>query len=349
MRESDITIYDLAKIVNVSATTVSRALRNHSCVNLKTRKKIKDLAFELGYQPNQFASYLARKKTNLIGVMVHELNSYFMLSVLSGIEKVANAAKVDLIICNSADSAEKESANAAHLFSKRVDGIIASLAFGNETLSNFDAFNKKKVPVVFFDRVESVGPNIKILIDNYKAGYEAALHLIHQGCKRIVHITGDLKTNVYAERCKGFQKALNEFGITFNMDQVISCDFSENGCNEIAQQIIQRIKLPDGIFIANDLCAAICIHKFKEAGIKIPEDIAIIGFNNDIISRIVDPQITTIDYPGKEMGELAAGYLIDQLSEEDEFFVKDHSVILKSNLIIRGSTQRDKTGIIHEI
>lgn len=339
MQEKEITIYDLAKIVNVSATTVSRALNGHPAISENTKRKVRALAVELGYQPNRFASDLRRKNTRSIGVLVHELNTHFMTSVLSGIEQVATASLYDLVIYNSAESAVREAENAAHLFNKRVDGVIASLSGDTDCLSHFDVFFKKKIPVVFFDRVEMDSPGVKIVINNRKAGYDAGMHLIQLGCRNMMHIAGNLKRNVYAERWMGFQDALSQFGLPVRNDQLLICDFSEKHCLKAAEQIIQRKKLPDGIFIADDLCAAICLQRFKEFGIKIPENIAMIGFNNDITSRIVMPQLTTFHYPSREMGARAAECLIDQLNYGSSG-IDSYTIGLKSEMLVRASTAR---------
>ncbi|MBD0333566.1 MAG: LacI family DNA-binding transcriptional regulator [Chitinophagaceae bacterium] len=339
--EKEVTIYDLARIVKVSPATVSRALRGDTCISKKTKKKINDLAVELCYQPNRHACDLRTRKTNLIGVIVHELSSYFMASFLSGIEDEIKDTNYDLIICHSSDSTTKEVANAKQLFNRRVDGLIFSLASDTESLSHLDPFIRKNVPVVFFDRVDPGSPGIKIVIDNYKAGFDAAQHLLQQGCRRLLHVAGSLKRNVYEERWKGFQDALSSAGLPCTEEQLITSEFSEKASLQTAQKIVQRQKLPDGIFIANDMCATICMHAFKKAGIKVPEQIAIVGFNNDPISRIVEPQLTTINYPIREMGILAAKNLIEQLECAD-LGNKNNSVVLRSDLIIRGSTNRVK-------
>ena len=160
-------------------------------------------------------------KRSPLGILVHELNSTFMLNVLSGIEKVIAETKYDIIIAHSAESGQKEVANANNLFHKRVDGLIASLAFDTPDLSHFDQFIKKNIPIIFFDRVEEKQRGTKIIIDNFKAGYEVTKHLIEQGCKRIAHITGNLTRNVYDQRFKGYLAALKDYKIKYDEKLVI--------------------------------------------------------------------------------------------------------------------------------
>ena len=222
----DVNIYDIARILNVSTATVSRALKNNPAVNKATRKKIVATARKMGYRPNNFASSLRSQKTNTIGVIIHELNSNFIISVLTGIEKVTAEAGYDIIIAHSSETAAKEIANAQNLFYKRVDGLIASLAYDTENMEHFDPFFRKGVPVVFFDRVEEQMRGVKIVIDNVRAGAMATDHLIQQGCRDIVHMTGNLRRNVYSDRLKGYKEALLAHGLPYREDRVIVNDLS---------------------------------------------------------------------------------------------------------------------------
>jgi LacI family transcriptional regulator len=340
-REKEITIYDLAKQLDLSAATVSRGLKDHPAINKHTKKKISDLASKLGYRSNNFASNLRKQRTNTIGVMVHELKSQFITSVLAGIEKVATESNYDLIIAHSSETFKKEAANALNLFHKRVDGVIASLAFDTENLEHFEPFERKSIPIVFFDRVFEENEGTKIVINNMKAGYEATSHLIEQGCKRIAHITANLKRNVYSERLKGYQLALAKHGLKYNDKLVIVDDLSEEASTHSAKKILAMRPMPDGIFITNDFCAAICIQTLKDAGVRIPEDIAVVGFNNDVISKIIEPKLTTINYPGLEIGEIAARNLINHLQGNSNIKLTN-TIIIKSELIVRASSLKKK-------
>jgi LacI family transcriptional regulator len=338
----EITIYDLASKLSISIATVSRALNDDPVVSKKTKKKIFDLAKELGYRHNRFASNLRKQKTNTIGVIVHELNSNFITSVLAGIESIATDAGYDMIIAHSGESAEKEKANALNLFHKRVDGLISSLSFHTNDLEHFQPFKEKNIPVVFFDRVDENSDTIKVVIDNYRCGYLATQHLIAQGCKRIAMITASLKRNVYAQRHKGFVDAHFDNKLPIDPKLVMIKDLSEQSGVEAAMEILKMKPLPDGAFITNDFVAAIVMQTLKQHGISIPEDMAIVGFNNDAISRIVEPSITTIDYPGYDMGEIAARNLINHLKGLSDIR-QTSTIIVRSELIIRNSSVRKAT------
>jgi LacI family transcriptional regulator len=335
--KKEVTIYDIAQKLNLSSATVSRGLKDHPAINKNTRKKIQEVAKELGYRHNTFASNLRKQKTNTIGVIVHELNSNFITSVLAGIEKITTLAGYDLIIAHSSESYKKEAANANNLFHKRVDGLIASLAFDTTDLDHYKQFEDKGIPVMFFDRVEENTESTKVIIDNYKCGYQATEHLIQQGCKRIVLVTANLKRNVYAQRHKGYVDALYDNNIPFHDEYVLIKDLSEQCGVEAAMQILKMNPLPDGAFITNDFSAAVCMQTLKEHGIRIPEDIAVVGFNNDAIGKIIEPQLTTIDYPGIDIGEIAARNLINHLKGLSDI-KQTNTIVVRSNLIVRKSS-----------
>ena len=336
-KTKEVTIYDIASRLQISIATVSRALKNDPVVSKITQKKVFEMAEELGYRSNHFARNLRRQHTNTIGIIVHELNSNFITSVLAGVEKVTTEAGYDLIIAHSSESHAKEVANAKNLFHKRVDGLIASLSFDTDNLSHFQQFVDKNVPVIFFDRVEQNSDNTVVIIDNYKCGYEATQHLIDQGCKKIVHITSSLKRNVYSQRYRGYRDALFDNGIDLDENLVIVKDLTENSGIESAKQMLQMDPLPDGAFITNDFVAAVCMRTLKEYGIVIPDDIAIVGFNNDAIAHLIEPALTTIDYPGKEMGEIVARNLVNHLKKISSL-KHTNTIIVNSSLVIRKSS-----------
>jgi len=336
------TIYDIAKKLNISPATVSRGLKDHPSISKKTKKKIFDMVDAMGYRSNHFARNLRQQQTNTIGVIVHELKSNFITSVLAGIEKVTTEAGYDMIITHSSESAVKEAANAKNLFHKRVDGLIASLSFDTTNLDHFKPFIEKKVPVIFFDRVEQNTTNSVVIIDNAKCGYLATKHLIDQGCKRIAHVTSSLKRNVYSQRFKGYQDALFDHGIPLDEKLLLVNDLSENAGIEAALKILKMKHRPDGIFITNDFVAAVCMRTLKENGIRIPEDMAIVGFNNDTISKLVEPALTTINYPGVDMGEIAARNLINHLKGISNIH-QTETIIIHSELIVRNSSLKKGT------
>jgi len=340
-REKEITIYDIARELRLAPSTISRALKSNKLIKASTTKKIVEKAEEMGYRHNNFASSLRNQKSNTIGIVLHRLNSSFITSVLAGIEKVTAEAGYDIIITHSAENYEKEAKNVLNLFHKRVDGVIASLSFNTKNLDHFKPFFEKNIPVIFFDRVEESSEQTHVIIDNYKCGYTATKHLLEQGCRRIVMLTSSLKRNVYGQRHRGYTDALADAGIGYNKNLVLVKDLSEESAIAAAHEILKMKPRPDGLFVTNDFEAAVCMQELKRHGMLVPEDIAIVGFNNDSISKIVDPQLTTINYPGKDMGEITAHYLLNSLMDMKNVATATR-IIVKSEFIVRGSSLRRK-------
>ncbi|MES2648772.1 MAG: LacI family DNA-binding transcriptional regulator [Bacteroidota bacterium] len=340
--QKEVTIYDLAKELNLSAATISRGLKDSPSISKATCKRIQALAAKRGFQINSFARNLRQNKTHIIGVMMHELNTSFMVSVLSGIEKVLGKTEYDILIAHSAEQGETEITNARNLFQKRVDGVIASLALDTPNLDHFNCFTEKNIPVVYFDRVEEQGGGAKIVVDNYNSGYQVTEHLIKQGCKSIVHLTSNLARNVYKRRYDGYRAALSDYNIPFRPEQLIVCHLDEANSRAATTAMLKMNPKPDGLFAAGDFAASICILALKEKGIKVPEDIAVAGFNNDAVSTIIEPHLTTVNYSGFTMGEIAARLILDHLNGKQDISITN-TIIMNAELIVRPSSQRIKS------
>lgn len=334
MNSRETTIYDIARRLNIAPSTVSRGLKGHHTVSLATQKRIAETAKAMGYQLNAFAVGLRTKRTNTIGVIIPRLNSNFVSNVLAGIEKITNHYGFNLIITQSLESREKEIRNLETMFANRVDGLLMSLSGDTKDINHIEPFFKNNIPVLFFDRVPADTAS-SVCIDNEKAGYLITKHLIANGAKRIAHICGSHDINVYAERFKGFLKAHSESGLDFDQNLLIITELDENTGEKEADKII-HLKA-DGIFAANDIAAVSCMNALKRLSIKVPGDFLIAGFNDDIISRNVTPQLTTIHYPGIEMGELVAQKMVDHLLNTTPLQTNS-TIILESELIVRDSS-----------
>lgn len=339
--KKEITIYDIAENVGLSPTTVSRALSNHPRVHVNTRKKIMDAAKLLGYQSNIFASSLRKRRSKSIGVIVPKLNSPFQSSVLAGMEKIASQSGYNLVISQSMESLEKEISNTNIMYNSRVDGLLVSKAGTTDDIEHFQSFFNKEIPVLFFDRVPENNHSTGVVINNTQAIYDATAHLIKEGCKRIVHAVGNLQINVYADRLKGYKYALMDHGFVFNAENVISIELDEDSGERIVKKILKLSPRPDGLLVSNDTSAASCLMALKKRGVRVPQDIAIVGFNNDLISRMVEPNLSTINYPSYHMGEVAMKNLVNHLGDEQhEILQKTNTITLRSELIIRDSSKR---------
>lgn len=341
--KKEITIYDIAESLNLSSATVSRGLKDHPAIRKETKKRIMEKAKELGYRHNFFASNLRRNHTNTIGVIVPRLNSYFMSSVIAGIEKVANEAGYNLVISQSLESEKKENVNIGTMFNTRVDGLLVSLSYDTADDSRFKVILDKNIPLIFFDRVFEHPLCTSVTIDNYAAGYAMTEHLIGQGCRRIAHITANLKRNVYAERLRGYKQALIDHGIPFDERLLFVNNLEQAACIEAVHALLNMDSRPDGIFSSNDSSAVICIRELKKAGIAIPHQIAVGGFNDEPISTVIEPNLTTIHYPGQEMGEVCATILIRKLARPDNADL--NRVVLRHKLIVRESSLKKPSSI----
>lgn len=342
--QKEITIYDIAKHLDISATTVSRGLKNHPAINKNTRKKIADAAKELGYRSNTFASSLRSNRTHTIGVIVPRLNSNFMSSVLAGMEDAASRENYNLIITQSLEKREKEKANAHTMYNKRVDGLLISLAYDTENISHLQPFFSKGIPVVFFDRTFNHNESTSILINNFQAAYDVTKHLLEQGCKRIMHLGGNMLRDVYSERLKGYKKALQDYKIPFDEKLIYISNLTEEAGTEAAKHILKMKKTtrPDAVFGANDTAAVHCMIHLKAAGIIIPGDIAFAGFNNDPISKVVEPNLTTVNYSGYNVGEVAVMNLINHLKGLNSTKATN-TIVLRADLVVRESSLKNKS------
>lgn len=334
----EVTIYDIAKALGISAATVSRGLKNHPAIKQSTKERIFEQAELMGYRFNTFARNLRMKRTHTIGVIVPRLNSMFMSDVLAGMEKVSNESGYELIISQSLESMEKETKNALTMFNSRVDGLLVSLAYDTTDIDHFKRFIDKNIPLIFFDRVFEHPNCPTIIINNFKAAYEMTCHLIDQGCRTIVHVTGSLKRNVYAMRLKGYKEALADRGIQFREDLLIVNDLSASDGIRAAEQILGMEEKPDGVFVTNDTCAISCMLELKRQGLSVPRDIAVAGFNNDPSATIVAPNLTTVEYRGHEMGKVAAKTLINLLDGKADQGTAA-TIVLRHQLITRESTK----------
>ncbi|MEO1011285.1 MAG: LacI family DNA-binding transcriptional regulator [Bacteroidota bacterium] len=332
-----ITIYDLAKKLNVSPATVSRSLNDHPSISQKTKDRILTLAKSSGYRTNKFAANLSRQKSNTIGVIVPRLNSNFMSTVLAGIEKVANEIGYNLIISQSLESFEKEVMNAKTLYDSGVDALMVSLANETEHYDHFTRFTERKIPLLFFDRVTNLPGCPTIRIDNKAAGFEATEHLIEQGCTNILHIAGELKRNVYSERFQGFKEAMDKNGLSHTSLDPLLISPSLEKVPEIVNYIKNTRPKFDGLFVANDTFAVHCIKALKEKGYCIPQDIKVIGFNNDPVSEVISPNLSSIDYPGYQMGVLAGQSIIGHLNGSIDL-QSANKITLRHKLVIRESS-----------
>ena len=341
MSGSKVTIKDLAGRLKLSASTISRALHNHPSIGEKTRREVWDLADELGYFPNSLASNLRKKKTNMIGVVVPKIDIAFHAHVISGVEEVAYKMGYNITIYQSRDSYEREVAITQQLQTNMAAGIIACLALETQKSDHFGKFNKQKVPLVFYDRVSNDLQASKVIIDDHEAAFKATRHLVSVGCKRIAHIAGGQTTGIFNARFQGYKDALLTSNLEFDPAMVcVATDLNYEEGARCARKLLKLPVWPDGIFCVNDYTAIGAIQALKKMKVRIPGDIAVVGFSNYPVSTIIEPSLTTIDDRAVEMGKAAARLLIRQIETRDENIASE-SIVIKTDLIIRESTMRE--------
>ncbi|MEM9830396.1 MAG: LacI family DNA-binding transcriptional regulator [Bacteroidota bacterium] len=336
-----ITIYDIAEELKVSPTTVSRALNDHQSISEETTRSVKKVARKMGYRPNSVASNLRKSKTNTIGVIVPLINRPFIASLISGIEDTASQSDYNVIISQSYDSYKKEVATAHSLYSSRVDGLIVSLAMETRKYDHFQAFLENKIPLISVDRIAPELETDCVAIDNHAAGFKATEHLIAMGCRRIAHLGGAQHRNIYRGRQQGYLDALKKHGLPIDERLVVHSKLSMEEGKESTKYLLNLPNPPDGIFSANDSAAVSAIQYAKHNGWHVPQDLAIIGFNDDPISSIIEPQLTTISHPAFDMGKIAAQQILRY--QDYGHVVQSQTTVLKTEVIVRASTRRNVT------
>ncbi len=336
MKNGLVTIKDIARELKISPSTVSRALKNHPDISEETKRAVNELAQKLNYQPNAVALSLKQRRSNTIGVIIPEIVHYFFSSVISGIEDVAYDAGFNVIICQSNERYDREVANARTLLANRVDGVLISISKETKDFSHFYNLRDHSVPLVFYDRIVPGFDADQIIIDDFDAAYRATRHLIDGGFQKIFHFAGPQNLLIGQQRKEGYIKAIKEAGIVIRKEWIIEADNFEKA--RIAVINILEGKLPmDGIFAVNDLTAIGAMQTLQKRGIKIPNEVAVVGFSDGRLSGITDPTLTSVDQHGYEMGTMATEMLLKRITAEDSGYPYETKV-LNANLIVRGSS-----------
>ncbi|MCU0392702.1 MAG: LacI family transcriptional regulator [Thermoflexibacter sp.] len=337
MKNEQITIKDIAKALNISTSTVSRALRNHPDISDETKKVVSELAKQLQYHPNSIASSLRNKKTNTIGIIVPEIIHTFFASVIAGVEEVAYNEGYKVLICQSNENYEKEIINMQTLISSRVDGILVSISNQTQHYEHFELALQRKIPLVFFDRVCEELSTSKVVVDDYEGAFNATEYLIHAGCKRIAHIAGPQNLEICKKRKEGYMNALKENNLPIDDKMIVYSNLEQEEGMILANKLLALPQRPDAIFAVTDPVAIGAHIAIRKHGLKMPEQISLMGFTNDAVSEIIEPSISTMAQPSFEMGKVATRQLIHQIENKN---AKAERIVLKTSLIERDSTKK---------
>jgi DNA-binding LacI/PurR family transcriptional regulator len=331
------TIKDIARKLRISVSTVSRALRNLPDVNPETKKAVEELAQQLNYEPNYIAQSLINKKTRIIGVIVPVISSPVFGRILTGMNDAAQKHKYQLMICQSNESAELEAALVKQLASFKVDGLLVSISSGTQSEEPFEIFKRKEIPIVFFDRVLPDVNATKVIVDEYHSAFMAVEFLIKSGYTNIAHFAGPPNLSISIDRLNGYLAALKHQNIPVNENFIIPCEHFEEDALAAVKKLFSHKPYPDGIFCINDASAITAIKYLNKKGIRIPEEVAVIGFNNDPISEVVEPSLTTIMLPCYEIGNMAVEMLIKRIND---YSIPAETIKLHSKLIKRDSSRK---------
>lgn len=339
MRSKAPTIKDIAREVGVSISTVSRALRDMPEISEETKKRILEYSKEIDYQPNMVATSLVKRNSHLIGVLVPNMD-YFFATAVKGIDEAAMEAGYTVVISQSNESYGRELANTQRLINSQVDGLIVSLSSETQNLDHFKRIQKKETPLVIFDRDCPDIEASKVMLDNELGGCLATKHLIEGGCERIAFLGAQKGLAISIGREKGYRKALKEAGIPYRPELIIHGEFDKDDAYIRTMEELRKSQKPDGIFAVSDRLAIGAYMAIKDKGLRMPEDIALVGFNDEPITSLLFPSISSVSQPAFEMGKMAARLFIEQLNSDEEY--ENKVVYFKPELKIRDSSSRNR-------
>lgn len=338
MKNPQATIRDLALKLNVSISTVSRALRNAPDVNPETKKAVLALAKSLHYEPNRVAQSLRIKKTNTIGVVVPEIALHFFSTAISGIQEYAARHDYSIMITQSMESLRTEKLNIHMLVANRVDGLLISLSSQTNNVEHLEQLIAKKIPIVLFDRVSEQLQVSKVVVDDHDGAFKAVEHLVRTGCRRIAYVGGPDNLFISNQRLQGYRDALAKHNIAVDEMLVVHCGDLHIDPIQATKRLLDLPERPDALFCMNDPVAILAMQVLKERQVRIPEDVSVIGFTNEPVSQFIEPSLTTVAQPANAMGQTAAKLFIQQVERQQDF--KPITKVLATELIIRRSTRK---------
>lgn len=332
------TIKDIARELNISTSTVSRALRGSYEINPETKRLVMECAERLNYRPNPIALSLKGSGTRAIGVIVPQIANYFFSQAINGIEAIAYNRGYHVIIFQSHESYEREVANVEQAMSRRVDGLLLSLSSETSDVTYLRELHDKGIPIVLFDRVSSELEVTKVVADNFKGAFAATEHLIQSGRRRIAHLTIQPWLSITQERLAGYRAALEKYGLTYDENLVRYGTFGPNEVGPMVDELMALPVAPDAFFTASDRLAVGCLTALRQRNLTIPDDVSLIGFTNLNVAELLSPSLSTVVQPAQEIGQVAAERLIE-LIERKQRAQPVGTVRIPTELIARDSTR----------
>lgn len=335
MSKRHISLKDLAEEIGVSISTVSRALKNHPDISPGLTQKIQKIAKERNYTPNPLAMGLLKQQTKMIGVIVPDIVTHFYSSIISGIEDVAKKHGYYIVIASSNESVEKEIESVNNLLKSRVEGLIVCISQETNQFHHFEKLIQNEIPLVFFDRICETLNAPSVTADGVEAAKNIVRHFYKNGCRKIAYISGPEHLNISKKRKTGYLQGLEECSLDFKRELLVECDLSAEAAARATRQLLHGKIQPDAIFGINDTIAFAAMKEIKKHGLKIPDDIALVGFTDEFHSTVVDPPLTSVTHPTFQMGQEAANLFFKSIEIGNRFAEK---IELKTDLIVRESS-----------
>lgn len=339
MKFEAVTIKDIAKALGLSTSTVSRALRDSYEISPETKKLVLECAEKLNYRPNPIALSLKERKTRSIGVIVCEIANSFFSQIINGVESLAYDRGYNVIISQSHESYEREILDLQYLSSRGVDGILISVSTETSDYEHIRNLHQKGLPIVLFDRIAPGIDTHTIIIDNFKAAFEATEHLISNGYRKIAAISNSEFLSITTERLAGYREALHANGIAVSNDYIKHCFYGGMVYSEVEEAINELLTLkdpPDAVVTLSDKLTLGSLRTFRRRGMKIPNNIAMVGFSNSDLAELTDPPLTVVRQPAFEMGKAATELLL-QLIESRRPVTEFEKRILSPEFIVMES------------
>ncbi|QOR75392.1 MAG: LacI family DNA-binding transcriptional regulator [Thermoflavifilum sp.] len=338
-KKNPITIYDLARELGISPSTVSRALHDNPVISAEVRKKVQALAKKLKYRQNTLAASLRMNRTHCIGIIVPRINRHFFATVISGMQDEAQEHGYTILIGQTNERIEREHMQLNAMISSRVDGIMVSPTMYTTNFSTFAQCKAHHIPLLFFDRTPQHGQHHRVVGDDFHGGWLATEHLIQQGYRRIAHFCGKLSASIYQQRLAGYRAALQHYGLSFHKRWVIEHELTAESTPGAIEKLLRLEPLPDAIFIANDTSALHSIKLLQTHGIRIPEDMGIVGYSNDPAGELISPPLSTIDQKGYLLGRTALQTMLDLIKYRDRKRTPSPiTITIPVELIVRASS-----------
>ena len=342
-----VTIKDIAKELGISASAVSKALKDSYDISEKTKKAVLECAKRFNYRPNPMAQSLKRGNSKSLGIVVSNIDNTFFAQVINGVESVAYSKNYNLIMTQTHESYDLEVSNVEQLTVRAIDGLLISLSYETKDLGHLKKLHDKGLPIVFFDRVTDEIETHQVIVDNFKGAYEATNKLIEAGYRKIAHITSSPHVSITDDRLNGFRLAMSENNIPVNEQYVKYCLHGGRDLNEIEKALTELLcspDRPDALFTASDRITTTTLMQLHKLGFKIPEDIALLGFTNTGLAEVLSPSLSSVYQPAFEMGKKATEMLIN-LIESKRPVTEFEKIVLPTEVIIRDSS---KPMLIHK-